>query len=134
MSTKVVMLDEEASLDTAAGVVEVTGHTVFRVIDEVGHLQGIVVREDLPDEDALTAATVGDIAGRDVVTIESGATIADASRLMIAEGVDDLPVVNADGILIGMCTRTDILRAARLVLAAESHEAGWLSRYRRVSR
>src|SRR5690606_25036868 len=94
-----------------------------------GHLTGVIGRSDLLSEDALVASSVGDLARLDVVTITKEATVAEASRLMIAEGVDHLPVVE-DGTLVGMCTRTDILKAARVALAAESREEGWLSMYR----
>jgi CBS domain-containing protein len=131
MSTEVVTLSADATPADAAAFVETTGHTVFPVTDAVGGLSGIIARSDLFRDDALTATTVTDLARIDVITIASGHTVGDASRLMIAEGVDHLPVVDTRGRLVGMCTRTDILKAASTVLAAESPEQGWLTRYRR---
>jgi CBS domain-containing protein len=131
MSTEVVTLSADASPADAAESVETTGHTVFPVTDGAGGLSGIIARSDLFGDDALTATTVGDLARLDVVTIASADTVGDASRRMIAEGVDHLPVVDTGGRLVGMCTRTDILKAASTVLAAESREQGWLSRYKR---
>lgn len=51
-----------------------------------------------------------DIASTDIVTIAPTATVRDAQGRLLLEGVDHLPVVNDDGELVGMCTRTDILR------------------------
>lgn len=131
MSTEVITLSAVASPAEAAQVVEATGHTAFPVIDETGGLTGIISRSDLFGAGALAAATVAPLAQGDVVTIAKDATVGDASRLMIAEGVDHLPVVDSEGRLVGMCTRTDILKVAGTVLAAESREPGWLSRYTR---
>jgi H+/Cl- antiporter ClcA/CBS domain-containing protein len=132
MSTDVVTISPAASPADAADSVEATGHTAFPVTDERGGLSGIIARSDLFGDDALAATTVAELARRDVVTVFSADTVGDASRLMIAEGVDHLPVIDSEGRLVGMCTRTDILKAAGAVLAAESREQGWLSRYRRM--
>ena len=80
----------------------------------------------------MSASVVGDISRSDVITISPDASVADASRLMVAEGVDHLPVVDDGGRLVGMFTRTDVLKAIRPVLAAETREAGWLQRRRQV--
>lgn len=133
MSTNVVTIAGDASPADAAGVIEATGHTVFPMIDPDRQLTGIIARSDLMKEDALVETTIADLARRDVVTVTRETTVGDASRLMIAEGVDHLPVVDGAGLLVGMCTRTDILKAAGPLLAAESQEAGWLSRYRQQS-
>lgn len=131
MSTEVVTISADASPADAAESVETTGHTVFPITDETALLSGIISRSDLFGDDTVIATTVADLARHDVVTIARADTVGDASRLMIAEGVDHLPVVDAEGRLVGMCTRTDILKAASTVLDAESREQGWLSRYRR---
>ncbi len=131
MSADVVTIAADSTPAEAARVLEATGHTVFPVTDSDGQLGGIIARSDLMGDDALAAATLADLARQDVVTIATDATVGDASRLMIAEGVDHLPVVNRSGLLVGMCTRTDILKAAAPLLDAESREMGWLSRYRR---
>jgi CBS domain-containing protein len=134
MSREVVTIAVDASPADAANLVGTTGHNVLPVIDPDGHLTGVIARSELMGEDALVAGTVGELARIDVVTITRDATVGEASRLMMAEGVDHLPVVQDGTVLVGMCTRTDILKAASVALAAESREAGWLSRYRREPR
>lgn len=130
MSSEVVTFAADASLAQAVAVIEETGHTVFPVADPDVQLRGIIAWSDLMGDDVLVAANVTDLARRDVVTIPRHVTVGDASRLMIAEGVDHPPVVDEAGLLVGMCTRTDILKAAVPALAAESREKGWLSGYR----
>lgn len=132
MTTDVVTVAHDASPATAAEAVEGSGHTTLPVVDGTGLPVGIISRTDLLEQESLAAGTVEEIARRDVVTIGPDATVGDASRLMIAEEVDHLPVVDGGGRLVGMCTRTDVLKAARMALAAESREAGWLARMRRV--
>src|SRR5690606_25237782 len=134
MTREVVTVAVDTDPAEAAEVVDATGHTVLPVMSEEGDLYGIISRSDLLADDALVARSVGDFCRTDVVTIDRRATVGDASRLMIAEGVDHIPVVDEEGRLVGMFTRTDILKAASTALAAESPEEGWLSRYRRHSR
>ena len=43
------------------------------------------------------------------------------------EQVDHLPVIDGDQ-LVGICTRTDIMRARRSQFAHEQTEPGWLAR------
>jgi len=131
MTREVVTVAVDTGPAEAAEVVDATGHTVLPVMSEEGDLYGIISRSDLLADDALVARSVGDFCRTDVVTIDRRATVGDASRLMIAEGVDHIPVVDEEGRLVGMFTRTDILKAASTALAAESPEEGWLSRYRR---
>ncbi|HCI79441.1 MAG TPA: hypothetical protein DHW02_07110 [Ktedonobacter sp.] len=51
-----------------------------------------------------------DIMNRQVHTIRPDATIRGAARVMVETGVRRLPVVDAQGILVGMLTRADLLR------------------------
>ena len=131
MTTDVVTIASDATAADAADIVGATGHNVLPVIDQEGRLAGVIARSDLMGVDTLRTGPIGSLARTDVVTVTREATVGDASRLMMAEGVDHLPVVEGGNVLVGMCTRTDILKAARLALAAESREAGWISRYRR---
>lgn len=55
-------------------------------------------------------ATVGDVMTGDPVTIAPDATVEDAATTMHDERVSRLPVV-ADGALVGIVSRTDILRS-----------------------
>ena len=52
-----------------------------------------------------------------------------ALHRMLDESVDHLPVV-ADGRLVGICTRTDVLRARQRLADAERRQPGWIARLR----
>ena len=54
---------------------------------------------------------VEEIMNRDVITIEHTKSIKTAARLMIRHRIGGLPVVSADGRLMGIITKTDLVRA-----------------------
>lgn len=61
------------------------------------------------------AVTVSDLMVADVHTTRPDEAIHEAAKRMAAEGVSRLPVVDADGQVVGMFTRQDVVRAlARL--------------------
>jgi CBS domain-containing protein len=72
-------------------------------------------------------AEAADAAGLKVVSVRSTDTVSDALERMLQEDVEHLPVVD-DGELVGICTRSDIMRARRAQFAHEHTEPGWLSR------
>ena len=65
----------------------------------------------------LTRTCVGDIMIRDVVTIDQAASIEDAARIMMIEGVTHLPVITAEGNLAGIVTAWDVSRSVALKYA-----------------
>jgi CBS domain-containing protein len=56
------------------------------------------------------ASTVSDLMTEDPVTIEPGASVAEAGRLIVRRGHNRLPVVE-HGRLVGVVTRVDVLEA-----------------------
>ncbi len=130
MSHPVITIPADASPVDGLAIVGARGHGVYPVVDGEGDLVGIVSRTDLLDTEAISADTVGEIAYTDVVTITADGTVGELSRLMIAEEVDHVPVVDHRGRLVGMCTRTDVLKAARRMFVGEQAEQGWAGRLR----
>jgi len=53
-----------------------------------------------------------DIMSTDVATVEGQATVLDAVKVLINAGATALPVVDADGRLVGVVSRRDVLRWA----------------------
>ena len=66
-----------------------------------------------------------DVMTRAVVTIAPNATIQDAIRLMLGQRISGLPVVDAEGKLIGILTEGDLLRRAET--GTEWHRPAWLN-------
>jgi CBS domain-containing protein len=61
----------------------------------------------MPDTERL----VGDVMTSDLITLDVGADHAEAARLMRKAGVKRIPIVDANGRLAGILSRSDILRA-----------------------
>lgn len=82
---------------------------------------GIVAHRDL----LLAAAnfgpapvSVGEIMKRAPVCISEGAEIKEAARLLLVNHIGSLPVLDDDGMLVGMITETDIFRIMAGMLGA----------------
>ncbi|MFD8993580.1 CBS domain-containing protein [Streptomyces abikoensis] len=56
------------------------------------------------------AATAGDLMSTPAITIHANATVAEAARVMVRKGVKRLPVVDAEGMLTGIVSRSDLLK------------------------
>jgi len=89
------------------------GHSGYPVVDDHGRCIGIVTRGDLLREgDWNDDSLVADAAARDVVAVTPGDTVGDALDLILQEEIEHLPVIDEHR-LVGICTRTDIMRARR---------------------
>lgn len=134
MSAKVFTVRPEATLKEVArtlaehrisGVPVVNGQgTVLGIVSEAdilvkergpsprhGGLVAWVVGGGVADPEKLAARTAAEAMTAPAVTIPITRTVAEAARLMIAEGVKRLPVVDAHGTLHGIVTRSDLVRA-----------------------
>lgn len=111
MTTHVQTLSEKATIADAIEAVLNHGHAAYPITDEGRRCVGIVSRVDLTQADLDDALSVMEVAKTDVITIKSTATVRDAHDRIVAEAIDHLPVTDDHDRLIGMCTRTDILRA-----------------------
>ena len=69
------------------------------------------------------ATTAGELMTREVVTAKPDDTVQDAASLLFKRKVNPLPVVDADGQLLGIISRSDIVR-----LIAQSGSASALPR------
>ncbi|MFF4223476.1 CBS domain-containing protein [Streptomyces abikoensis] len=56
------------------------------------------------------AATAEDLMSTPAITIHANATMAEAARVMARKGVKHLPVVDAEGMLTGIVSRSDLLK------------------------
>lgn len=124
MSQQVATLRATATLAEARDRITSTGHNAFPVLEPDGACVGIVSRSDLLATNCSDEALVLAVASRDVVTVRPDASVLDALRRIVEGGFEHLPVV-ADGRLVGICTRTDILRARRRQLEDERPQPGW---------
>ncbi len=129
MTTKVVALRKTADFKEIVSVLRGYRVSACPVIDDSDRVLGVVSEADLlyketePDrppallrfqwrldeEYKSKAVTAGQLMTSPAVTIRPGAPVVDAARLMQDRRIKRLPVVNPDGELIGIVTRSDVL-------------------------
>ncbi|MBK1658453.1 CBS domain-containing protein [Paracraurococcus ruber] len=91
---------------------------------EPGFLRALLYDRDRAAERyaAVHGATAGDIMTREVITVTEEVTVEHAAALIEAHRVRRLPVVQ-DGVLVGILSRADLLRALLAPPAATSDDA-----------
>lgn len=133
MRTHPVTVRPGASLKEAAALLVEHGISGLPVVDSEGRALGVVSETDLlfketgePDppgyltrlldpfllreREKFAARTVGEAMTAPAVTIAPRSSVATAAKTMLAGGVTRLPIVE-DGKLVGIVTRTDLVRA-----------------------
>lgn len=88
-------------------------HHSFPVIDEQGHVKGVLTRRTLLDPQWHYTLTLGELVTHPPVAVSEGNSLREAADHMVAEGVGRLLVVskNDPHKLVGFLTRGDILAA-----------------------
>ena len=91
-------------------------HTGYPVIDR-GSLVGMVTLEDAQGirEVERDAYTVDDVMATDIASVTPDAEAIDALELMQERGVGRLAVIDAEGELVGLVSRTDLMTAFNVI-------------------
>lgn len=123
MTFPVVTISAEDSLEKAWRIVREKGYRHLPVIDDSGKPIGLLSDRDLMRGKPAKAhrdqnlkskdppETVSDLMATQVLTAARETEIREAARAMINEQIGCLPVVEEDGLLAGILTTTDIMRA-----------------------
>jgi CBS domain-containing protein len=127
MTTEVVAVRSGATFKEMVAALRRYRVSAFPVIDEHEKVIGIVSEADLLAKEALTdpgvltevlhhsdvrkaeGLTAGDLMTRRAVTVRPGDSVEHAAQLMHFLRVKRLPVVDGDGGLVGLVSRTDVL-------------------------
>jgi CIC family chloride channel protein len=100
-------------------------HSAYPIIDDDRRCVGIVSRGDvLGDQDAADTTPLSERGTDDVVLVGSDDLAMTALEKMVQERIEHVPVVDA-GRLVGICTRTDLLRVRAKQFELERHQVGW---------
>lgn len=140
------VLPETPVQQLAALLVE-RNYRALPVVDPAGKLVGLVTNGDLIERGSLglraellhlldpqalgqllaklaeSGRTAADVMTADVVTVTPGTSLADAAHLMALKRLKRLPVVDAEGRLMGIVARVDVLRAATAGAGAQPVDA-----------
>lgn len=133
MTTTVATLPHTARVGDARRRFAVGGHGAYPVLDG-GRLVGIVARGDVLRNDCADDQPLLEHAARQVVTVTAGDTAQTALRIMVDEHIEHVPVTDRDHGLVGICTRTDLLKVRRRQLDLERPQAGLTGRVDRNGR
>ncbi len=121
MTRDVITLDATATLGDARARFAEGGHGAYPVVDGCT-LVGIVTRGDVLRTDGEDGEPLLDHCSRDVVTVRTTDRAHEVLRVVVDEDVEHVPVVE-DGVLVGICTRTDLLKVRRAQLELEKVSA-----------
>jgi H+/Cl- antiporter ClcA len=131
MTTAVDTLPAAETVVAVRPLIEQRVHSAYPLVDGDGRCVGIVSRTDLLAPDAVGTVTLADVGSPDVVSVGPDDPLVTVLQRIVEEEVEHLPVLDPDGHVVGMCTRTDVLAARGRHLDAESRQPGWSSTWRR---
>lgn len=112
MSFPVTTIREDATMEQVASLLRELGCTGVPVVDQKGHLVGIISRRDFQKKikkESQLKAPVKAFMSTNAIQIQPGKSPSDASGLMIKHDIGRLPVVD-NGHIIGIVTRSDVMR------------------------
>jgi CBS domain-containing protein len=129
MTTSVVAVKRNADFKQIVSVLRRFRVSACPVINDAGHVVGVVSEADLlykeargkmpaglirlrwklGEESKVNAVTAGRLMTSPAITIHPDVSVAAAARMMHDRWVKRLPVVSDDGLLIGIVTRSDVL-------------------------
>jgi H+/Cl- antiporter ClcA len=131
MTRDVDTLPETTPVAQARQLLQRVRHDAFPVVDAAGHCVAILSRSDLLTTEPDGTEPVTTVATPQVVEVRPDDTLLDAVQRLVEEEVTHLPVVDDDK-LVGICTRTDILRARMRQFEREQLQPGWSPRRRHL--
>ncbi len=124
MTTRVVTLEMDDTLEVVKEIFENTRFHHLPIVEN-GKLRGIISDRDFarhvsPFISTLSERTqdvntlkkkVHQVMSRDLITASKDTTIKDATQILLKTNVSCLPITSEDGILEGIVTMRDILKA-----------------------
>ena len=89
------------------------------VVDENKHLIGIVTNRDLRFQDNMSTPIKEVMTCENLITVNSKTTLTEATEVLRANRIEKLPVVDADGRLVGLITYRDISKIKNNPIASK---------------
>jgi len=89
-----------------------TSHTGYPVVEKKGKLVGVITSRDAIGK--MDDELIEKVMTRHPITVTGKTSVASAGHSMIWEGIDLLPVVSDTGLLAGIISRQDVLKALQM--------------------
>lgn len=111
MSSPVRTIRPDTTISEAQRILLRYGHSGLSVVDENDHMVGVIARRDLDLalHHGFGHAPVKGYMSKNIQTITPQTPLSEIESLMVTYDIGRLPVLN-DGQLVGIVTRTDVLR------------------------
>jgi CBS domain-containing membrane protein len=132
MTRKIVTLSEQDVLNTAEYGMHRMHFRHLPVVDGNGKLLGILSHGDLlhaassslsdketERNELILQQPVRRIMQREVLTVQPGDSLIQAGKVLWESKIGCLPVVDADGALVGMLTKSDFIRVALQLMGSD---------------
>jgi CBS-domain-containing membrane protein len=125
MSAPVAALPYDATVADVRRKLADTGHGALPLVDPRGRCVGIVGQSDLLRDEVPDETPALGVASTDVVTAKADEPLLTVVEDIVDEGVEHVPVVDSNGRMVGICTRTDVFRVRREHAEHERRQLGW---------
>ncbi|MGZ3427559.1 MAG: CBS domain-containing protein [Polyangia bacterium] len=110
MSRDVACVQDDVSIDSLRALLRDRAIGAVPVVDGLGYPIGVVSKSDLLRESAENEATVAEMMTPMAYTLREDDPLSRAAAVMTVEHVHHLPVVAADGRVVGMLSSLDFAR------------------------
>jgi predicted transcriptional regulator len=92
---------------------EATGHSRYPVVDKMMRVVGVVTSKDIIGHDH--NLFIEKVMTKDPISVKGTTSVANAAHMMIWEGIELLPVIDAHQTLQGIISRQDVLKALQMI-------------------
>ena len=110
--TETITLSAKDNVTHFHEVNDKSSHTGYPVIDKNGKLVGVITSRDAIGK--MDDELIEKVMTRHPITVTGKTSVASAGHSMIWEGIDLLPVVSDAGLLAGIISRQDVLKALQM--------------------
>lgn len=115
MSSPIISIEPDTRISEARKMVNERRFRHVPVVSKDGLIRGIVSDRDLftlsGEPEVSTPSIVEDIMTKYVLTATPNTGIREIARVLFEERIGCMPIVDEDGVVVGIITRSDILRA-----------------------
>lgn len=119
MITRPVTLGVDHTVEDALVLMERYRISGVPIVNDVGHLVGILTNRDLRFETDVHRPVGDAMTATGLVTAPEGTTLDEAQEILRQHRIEKLPVVNNEGLLVGLITVKDIQKRVKYPLAAK---------------
>ncbi|ODJ51025.1 hypothetical protein BFR40_08085 [Brochothrix thermosphacta] len=109
----VTILQNNDTVATYYQLQEETGHNRYPVVNKAGHLVGVISPKDISEHPSTT--TIDYLMTRNPIVVGEQMTVPSVAHMMIWEGIELIPVVKENQVIVGLVSREDVLKAMQLM-------------------